>query len=260
MSDPRDRQLARFYDLEHRDYADDLDFYVQYASALDPEKKLPVLELGCGTGRVLLALAGAGFSVMGVDLSEGMLQVCAERAEELGLGDRVRLVRADMRYLAELPGAPFNVALCALNSFAYLTSTADQLAMLDAARRLLVQHGILVLDLTAPLPHLLPPADGEVVYQGSHPDHENGATLHKFVTATAEPSTQSHHVRIFYDLEGRDGTLKRITHPLTLRWTGRYEMELLLRLAGYGLENLYGGYDLEEYTDDSERMIFVART
>jgi hypothetical protein len=37
-------------------------------------------------------------------------------------------------------------------------------------------------------------------------------------------------------------------------------MELLLKLAGYSLENVYGSYDLDEFGDDSERMIFVART
>ena len=255
-----DRQLAHFYDLEYRHYDDDLAFYVQYALALDPKCEWPLLELGCGTGRVLLALAEAGFRVTGIDASEGMLQVCAKHAQERGLEERVTLVKADLREPVDGPGGPFNMAFCALNTFAYLTTTAEQLAMLNGVRPLLVQHGILIVDLTPPVKHLLPPSDGEMLYQGSYRDPENGATLHKFVTGYAEAATQLHHVRIFYDLEGNDGIVHRTTQAQVFRWTGRYEMELLLQRAGYTLEKLYGDYELSDYGDESERMIFVART
>jgi ubiquinone/menaquinone biosynthesis C-methylase UbiE len=256
----RDSLLAHFYDLEYRHYDDDLAFYVQYALALDPEREWPLLELGCGTGRVMLALAEAGFRVTGVDSSDGMLKACAKHAEERDVAERVSLVKADMREPGAVPGGSFNMAFCSLNTFAYLTTTAEQLAMLNAVRRLLVQHGILILDLTPPLKHLLPPSDGEVLYQGSYHDAEQGATLHKFVSGYAEVATQTHQVRIFYDLEGNDGTLRRTTQAQVFRWTGRYEMELLLDKAGYRLEKLYGDYELGDYGDESERMIFVART
>src|SRR5687768_8131502 len=156
MHDPsRDSLLAHFYDLEYRHYDDDLAFYVQYALALDPDREWPLLELGCGTGRVTLALAEAGFRVTGVDSSDGMLQVCAKHAQERKLGERVTLVKADLREPVEAPGGPFNMAFCALNTFAYLTTTAEQLAMLNGVLPLLVQHGILIVDLTPPVKNLL---------------------------------------------------------------------------------------------------------
>src|SRR4051794_23317444 len=219
----RDKLLAHYYDLEYRDYADDLDFYVQHAYSLDPDQTLPVLELGCGTGRIALALAEAGFSVGAVDSSEGMLALCAEHASEQGLDHRVTLYRADMRDLSALQGTRYNMAFCALNTFAYLADTTDQLAMLRSVHLLLVQHGLLVLDLTPPMKHLLPPSDGETLHHGSFTD-EAATTLHKFVSGYAEPSRQRHHVAMFYDLEGADGTLQRITQQVTFRWTGRYEM------------------------------------
>jgi ubiquinone/menaquinone biosynthesis C-methylase UbiE len=256
----KDRQLARFYDLEYSDYTDDINFYVQHAQAIDPEKQLPVLELGCGTGRIAIALAEAGIRVVGIDSSEGMLEMCAKRAQSRGVREKLSLVRTDMRRLEDLPHTPYNMALCALNTFAYLTSTRDQLAMLSAVRPLLVQHGILLLDLASPLRHLLPPSDGETLYEGSFKDPDTGAVLHKFVAGYAHPATQTHEVRIFYDLEERDGTSHRMTQSLTFRWTGRYEMELLLSSAGFKLEKVYGNYDLDNYADDSQRMIFVART
>jgi SAM-dependent methyltransferase len=259
-SGDRDVLLARYYDLEYREYADDQDFYVQYALALDPGKQLPVLELGCGTGRILVALAQAGFDVVGVDGSQAMLDVAAGHLKAGGVWKRATLVRSDMRHLEGVPEGPFNMAFCALNTFAYLTSTEDQIAMLSCVSARLVQHGILILDLTPPLSHLMPPSSGEMVYQGSYLDVEQQATIHKIVTGVADDATQTHHVTIFYDREGDDGTLSRLMQRITMRWTGRYEMELLLKLVGYRVEQIYGGYELHEYGQGSERMIFLART
>ncbi len=257
MDEKRDEQLAYYYDLEYRCFRDDLDFYLEYVSLLDPDRRLPLLDLGCGTGRVALALAEAGFSVVGVDLSPAMLRICSENAQSRGLDKRLTPLLADMRDLRDAPPGPYNVAYCAINTFAYLTSTEDQLATLRAVGPLLVQHGLLILDLTPPLPHLLPPGAGEVIHCGSYRDDD--ATLHKLISGVADYSTQTHDVTVTYDHEKLDGTLTRLTQQLTFRWTGRYEMQLLLRLAGYRLEKVYGSYELDDYEDGSERMIFVAR-
>ena len=80
LPEDRDRLLAAYYDLEYASYDEDLGFYVQYALAMDPEREYPVLELGCGTGRVAVALAKAGFRVTAVDVSPGMLDVCRAKA------------------------------------------------------------------------------------------------------------------------------------------------------------------------------------
>ncbi|MEO6457602.1 MAG: methyltransferase domain-containing protein [Chloroflexia bacterium] len=166
--------LARFYDLEYRDYAEDSDFYVQYAHALDSERKLPILELGCGTGRLLSALSEAGFNVTGIDTSPEMLELARQRLENIGTGTarQVDLVCADMRHLEGKLGGPFNMAFCALNTFAYLLSSEEQLAMLRGLVPLLVTHGILILDLTPPFPHFLSPDDGNLILQGTFYDKE----------------------------------------------------------------------------------------
>lgn len=252
-------KLAHYYDLEYRDYADDLDFYVQLARWLDPAMEGGVLELGCGTGRVALALAAEGFRATGVDSSADMLEICGYHAGEQGVAARVELVQTDMRDLAPLAGRRYSLAICALNTFAYLTSTADQLAVLQGVRALLHDDCILALDLTPPTPDTLVPANGELVHQGSFAD-EGGGILHKFVTGTLDYATQTHSVTLLYDYAAPDGTLSRTAQPVIFRWTGRYEMELLLRLSGFRVESLYGDYDLNEFRGGSERMIFVART
>jgi SAM-dependent methyltransferase len=254
----RDLRLAHYYDLEYNDYDADLPFYIGYANALNAMKSALVLELGCGTGRVALALAEAGFRVVGLDTSDGMLEVCKHKAHGRGMGERIVAVKGDMRNLDGLPMGQYGLAYCALNTFAYLTTTADQIAMLSALRSRMLAHGTLLLDLTPPWPHLLPPGDGEVILQGTYPASD-GTLVHKSVTGRAEPSTQTHQVTLFYDKEDADGTLTRTSHSVVFRWTGRYEMELLLKGTGWTLQGIYGSYDRDPFGDDSERMIFVAR-
>lgn len=254
----RDLRLAHFYDLEYREYGDDLGFYTQYARMLDPLKSAPILELGSGTGRIATAIAALGFRVVCLDISEGMLEVCRQRAMARGLSERIVTVRGDMRDLASLPPGQYSLAYCALNTFAYLHTTADQIAMLTALRSRMLSHGTIILDLTPPWPHLLPPDDGEMIHQGTYPDND-GSLVHKFVTGRSQPSTQTHNVTLFYDDEAEDGTMTRTSQRLTFRWTGRYEMELLLKGTGWTLQHLYGSYDLADFDDASDRMIFVAR-
>src|SRR5207248_193839 len=121
---PLDR-FAPFYDLEYGDYDADLDFYRQYTllAAARGRRAATVLDLACGTGRVALSLAPAGHTVTGADASPAMLAQARAKAEAGGVS--VRWVEADLR---ALPGPAalghFRLALCALNSFACLITTA----------------------------------------------------------------------------------------------------------------------------------------
>jgi SAM-dependent methyltransferase len=253
----RDRLLAHYYDLEYRDYTVDVPFYVEHALILDRAHSFPVIELGCGTGRIALGLAEAGYHVVCFDTSQAMLDICTERAQTQGLSNKIVPVLGDMRRLEDLPPAKYALAYCALNTFAYLTTTADHRAMLTSLHALMKPSGVLLLDLTPPFPHLLPPSDGEVVHQGTYLDSD-GSLVHKLITARNDLAAQTHDITLFYDREAPDGTLSRVSQSLTFRWAGRYEMEHLLAATGWHLDRLFGSYDLDPFSAESERMIFAA--
>jgi len=56
-----------------------------------------------------------------------------------------------------------------------------------------------------------------------------------------------------------EGLVRRATIPVSLRFVYRFEMELLLKIAGFTVEAIYGSYDREPFDSHSSRMIFVAR-
>jgi len=125
--------IARFYDAENATYDDDMALYEALLDDLGRENALVV---GCGTGRVLLALARLGCRVTGIDLSAPMLaRVERHLDEQPDLRDRVTLVHGDARAMPV--GGRFKLITVPYNTFMHFLEQADQLAVLRACRRLL---------------------------------------------------------------------------------------------------------------------------
>ena len=248
-------RFARFYDLDYEPFQDDVAFYLGLAEHTGG----PLLELGCGTGRLLLPLARAGYEITGVDLSEQMLQVARGKMADLGqsAARRISLVQADMRTL-DLPTG-FRLAFIAFNSFMHLTTQVDQLQALQAWHQTLVPGSLLVIDIDNPDPQQLAQIDGRVELQNRWLDPATGATVLKQVTRTLDAARQIQHVVFIYDEVFPDGRLSRTLAPFDARYLQRFEGELLLDKAGFAVEQVYGSYDLDPFTGESDRMIFVAR-
>ncbi len=249
--------FPRLYDLDTSDLADDLDFYV----ALAQRAGWPILEIGCGTGRVLVPLAQAGFEVTGVDVAPGMLERARTRVERAGVGSRVRLVEEDARRLDLYQHFP--LAIVALNSFLHFTSDDDQIDVLRSLWRHLRPGGLLVLDLPNPEPALLGEVGGQVVLEWVKTDPETGAEVSKLRSQRVDTARQLVELTLFFDESGPDEdgreSLRRRTYSLPLRYVYRRELELLLERCGFDVEAVYGGYDLSEYASDSLKLIALAR-
>lgn len=217
----------------------------------------PVLELGCGTGRVLLPLAQAGARITGLDISQAMLARARAKVAAAGVSDRVSLIEADFRdfVLSE----SFRLAFVALNTFMHLTNPGDQARALAAIHRHLVPGGLLVLDLFNPHPELLENADGRLMHDFTRVGPEHGSISSRFHSQRLDPARQILEITFFYDEQAADGVLRRTTAPFELYYFTRREMELLLQATGYDVENVYGSYDLDGYWAGSPKLLFVAR-
>lgn len=169
---------AALYDWEYRRRRDDVRFYRTLAG----ERGGPVLDLACGTGRLLAPLLRDGHVVVGLDRSAPMLARAAARVRRLAPGVRARaaLLRADLRAFAfrsdgnpgRVPApsrdglragqarapstrGPFVFAVCAFHSIQHLTTDAELLKFLRAVRAALIPGGWFAFDVFVPEPTFL---------------------------------------------------------------------------------------------------------
>ena len=120
-------------------------------------------------------------------------------------------------------------------------------------------EGILLLDLFNPHPDWLLDSRGQVVLEKAMTDPESGRKLMKFRTQTVDLAEQVVHNMVFVDEVDGEGRLWRTLFSYSLRYIFRGELELLLQRAGFQLEAVYGSYELDEFTSESDKMIVVAR-
>lgn len=249
-----DARLARLYDAFPFD--DDLPLYLGLAEAEGGN----VLEVGCGSGRVLVPLARAGFTVAGVDISPPMLDLAREKLATLGNGvdERVSLVQADMSSFSL--GRRFDLAIVAVKSMAYLVDRLDQQKTLSNIASHLRPGGLLALDLLNPSPAWLQEPAGSLRQDLAQYLPETGETVARTETAVStDLAAQVRVIRSAYEVIAPDGTVTKRLVEWPYRYLYRFEAEHLLERSGFAIEALYGGYRREPFTSDSRTMLFLAR-
>jgi SAM-dependent methyltransferase len=252
------RILARTYDLQHYLFTPDVPMYERLARQLAPGQ--PLLEIGCGTGRVLLPLAQAGFEIVGVDNSPEMLAIGWTRLHGAAISPGARL-KAEMIEADALSfdlGRQFGLAFIALNTFLHNLSRESQLQTLRNAHRHLLPGGSLVIDLPPNDELASQPDDGEFIFDAALIDPATQTRIDKYVASEVFWATQEQALRYKMVENGVDGVVEEIA-AFKLRHVFKHEMELLFVQSGFAPPIWYGDYDLSPYEDASPRMIAVAQ-
>ena len=247
--------LARVYDLQHATYTPDVSMYQTFAGQYsDPQGHCRILEIGSGTGRVMIPLVEAGYSVVGVDESPQMLEIARQKLAGLP-AERYQLVQSDMRKV-KLEGT-FDMAFVALNTFLHNLTRQSQLDMLAAARRYLRPGGILIVDLPPNDELAYQPDDGEYEFEATLVDPQTNTVIDKYVSSLISWADQTQTLSYRIDEKLPEGVHSE-TVTFHLRHVFKHEMELLLIQSDFNACDWYGDYDLCEYIDGSARMIAVA--
>jgi SAM-dependent methyltransferase len=142
-------EYAPFYDWENRRTIglSDLEFWSRAVAGASG----PILELGCGTGRVSVPLAASGRAVVGVDSSMPMLRRAASRARRVALGRRLQLVRSDIRALPFSPGT-FETVIAPYGVLQSMSGADEFEAALRAVAAVLEPRGSFWIDVAVEVP------------------------------------------------------------------------------------------------------------
>lgn len=235
--------------------AGDIDFYLDLAR----DRGGKVLELACGTGRILTPLAEAGFEVTGVDISRAMLDLADRKLQALrpSAWGRARLVCAPMQDFETQDR--FDLALLPARSFQHLTDPADQRKTLEGVWRCLNPGGMLVIDMfDARLdtcvgePPRAPPREAV--------DPVTGRRFRRTCLGRqADPFNQTTGERMrIEELDAEGSVLGSHETSWTLRWSTRQEMAYLLELTGFETLSVYSDFQRSPAAYGREQL-WVAR-
>ena len=251
-----DAYRTRFCEQHFTGVEGDLGFYVEEARAVDG----PVLELGCGSGRVLFAMAAAGIPAVGLETDEELLARARQRLSSADAETQrnVKLVAGDMRAFAL--GRSFGLIAIPYRTFQHLLTPVDQTQSLECIRSHLRQGGRLVFNIFDPLQDMARfGLDQALRRETDFIDPGTGHQIVVWYSRHYDPQVQLMEQELIYDEVDEQGqAVGRTYGRLTLRYSSRWEVQYLLERGGFVVEALYGDFGRRPFPGYGEQ-IWIAR-
>ena len=249
---------APWYDLIHRGLPGEAEFYVGQAVRAGG----PLLDIGCGTGRIAIPAALSGLDVVGLEVSAEMLDVCEDKLEALGdCPGSLELVLGDMRNF-ELERR-FPMAIMAYRTLMHLLEPEHQLEALACAMDHLEPGGTLILNVWAARPELIAPlvgpTAGALQLVGRH-GFEDGTGLVHYRATRCQPLAQRiDEEHLLHELDEQGQVVA--SHALAMErcWQSVRELGHLVARAGFEVQALFGDFDCNPPGDGNQEQIWVLR-
>ncbi|MET3288654.1 UNVERIFIED_CONTAM: SAM-dependent methyltransferase [Brevibacillus sp. OAP136] len=245
---------AFLYDRDPRiPFSMDIPFYVKQAE----KAKGPVLELACGTGRVLLPLAQQGFQVWGIDLSEAMLTELERKKSRLpvDIQQRIHVSRQSMCDFSIRQ--QFSLIFAAFRSFQALSTEDEALSCLKTCYRHLHVGGRLLINvfrLSKPMGDWWQSKEEKLDFETMLPGGEI-MTRYSF-NKSFDPILRLLEVDLIYRIQHKEKPVKEHRDKLRLRYYEGDDLRTLLRDAGFTIEAEYGGYAGQPIEQGNE-LLFI---
>jgi SAM-dependent methyltransferase len=246
------RNTAWIYDIEYskNQPMPDLPFYMEYALRQCGEKshKGEILELGCGTGRVALALAKEGYRITGLDLSSQMLEIfqvklAASAHEQPDLAQRVEIMHGDMADFSF--GRKFALITAPFRAFQAVTRHEDIKNTLLCVRDHLAEDGIFIVNVFNPYADPLDESwrRGEE-YNGEFTDEKTGNHIVRYeCRERIDTENQIIYPYLAYVVTYPDGRSERLVEPLQLKYYYSRQLRAKIEEAGLMAAEEYSWYD-----------------
>jgi SAM-dependent methyltransferase len=240
--------FPELYHAHHSRYTEDLPFWLDLATRAGD----PVLELGCGTGRVLIQLAEAGYRSLGMDHDLAMLRFLRERIGELK--PLASIIASDITRFNLAVKFPLIILPC--NTFSTLRKN-ERLACLDCTRRHLKPGGTFAVSVPNPasLARLRTHSDAVVEDEFLHPQTGNPVQ----VSSAWRRMKDTVRVTWAYDHLYPDGRVERVTSETLHHVTPANDYLDEIRSAGLKVVEVFGDFDRSPYREDSPYLIWVTK-
>jgi ubiquinone/menaquinone biosynthesis C-methylase UbiE len=204
-----------------------------------------VLDCACGTGQHLHLFSEMGFSVSGSDYSESMLEMADKNLKKLG--KTIPLCQCDFRYLEQKHDVLFDAVVCLTTALPHLHTDADLVTALKSMKARLNKGGLLVV--TQGMTHFTLSLSAIQVIVNRN-DFSR-----VFVIERGERFQTIHILDLFHSENRTESNRYEMTRRIILD----DEYKRLFSEAGFQAVKIYGGYDMSEYTEKSQRLIIVAQ-
>jgi len=258
-SQPADEdKLAELYDLEHDDVIEDLPFYRELARRIGG----PVLDLGCGSGRLFASLLDGGAPrVLGIDGSAALVRRAEvriaddERLAEAARAGRLSVMRGDVRALSTLNiRERFDLAV-AVGVLPHLDGPEDALRLLGGTRAVLARGGRLLIDDLGPAE--MPDRDMPLSVDWRRVLDGREVVRRSELVRRESPEGLRVAFSTIADAVQPDGTIARLPASHELWYPSPEALAALVMQAGMVVELSYGSHDLEPLGRASRRRIYV---
>ena len=250
---------AKYYDDAYAVKPDlvDLPFYVDLAKQIGG----PILEMGCGTGRVLLPIARMGIEIHGLDNAPTMLGILRERIqnEPEQVRSKIALHEGDMRQfrgqkkyaLVTIPFRPMQ----------HMYTLEDQVAALKTGAFHLDDNGILALDVFFPKFQLMDAGIGEEMLELEWPakSHPGRIVRRYFKKDAVDKINQIFSATFIFRTYDNETLVSEETEAIKLSYYAYPQLKALFRLAGLESVEEYGSFSKTPLDNTAKEMIFLLR-
>lgn len=248
------RNTAWLYDVDSRDnLRDDIPFYVEYAKKVGGE----VLDLGCGTGRVSLALARQGIKVTGIDLSCQMLDVFKQKNDnELGLKDNITLIHGNMAYFNL--GKKYGLIIAPFRVFQALTDNKDIESALICICNHLSDNGLFIINVFKPYAVMDDSWCYDEKVQWERIDEATGNyVVRKHWGDKIDVDNQIIYPHFAYEVTDKNGIKERFAEDLRLKYYYENQLEEVVTKSGFTIYERFGWYNKQSIEEANRELIFV---
>jgi ubiquinone/menaquinone biosynthesis C-methylase UbiE len=243
---------AAYYDWENAQTVGrrDIAFWTRMAARVDG----PILELGCGTGRVAIPVARTGATVLGIDRSASMLTRGMSKVRRARLGSRIKLIRGDIRHLP-FPEKSFELVMAPYGILQSLLDEKLLVATLKDVNRVLTRNGTFGLELVADLPAWDEYSDRTTFRSQRGPNGKPIALIE-----SVRQDRRKHITRFEQEfVEGRGKSATRRKFTLAFRTLSVPQMVQRLEKAGLEVSALLGDYQGGPWDLRADVWIILAR-